>query len=88
MHMAVLHGRLRFRRRDDTWGLTMHIEQEPQVAPRAPRLRWQRWAFGIAAMAILLGGYAIALQRFSLHVDESVRGTLRANPGSDDAVPR
>jgi len=54
----------------------------PRPQDRSPRL-W-RWGIGIAVLAVLLGAWWLALDRFAARIGLDAESTLRTLPRNED----
>lgn len=53
-----------------------------------PRRRLWRWLIALAVLALLLAGYALALQWFTGRIGDGVEGSIRAAPAVEDTRHR
>lgn len=57
---------------------------DPHIRPH----RLRRWSIGLAALALLLAGYALALHWFTGQIGAGVENSLRAVPAIEDTHHR
>lgn len=55
--------------------------------PERRRPRLLRWLLGLAALAVLLAVYAIALHWFTQRVETDVQKSIRALPAAGETAP-
>ncbi len=55
--------------------------------PERRRSRLLRWLLGLAALAVLLAVYAIALHWFTQRVETDVQKSIRALPAAGETAP-